>query len=760
MMSHTPNTKPVIARRIRVRGVVQGVGFRPFIYRLAGECGVCGWVLNGPAGVEIHAEADAAALEEFRQRIENRSPPAARIAAVDVFDSRPEGHRDFEIRASSESATPTVRISADLPLCEDCRRELFDPSDPRFQYPYINCTHCGPRYSLIEGLPYDRDRTTMRDWPMCPRCAVQYADPGDRRFHAQPLACPQCGPDYELVYLGRAEPAAVGRPAIREAAAMLRAGYILAVKGIGGYHLACDACNATTVETLRLRKFRKERPLALMASSLDRAAVLVHMGPVHEALLLARERPIVLADARKPLSGIAPDNPTLGVMLPYAPLHDLLFSAGAPDPLVLTSGNRSSEPIAYRDEDARERLGGLADALLLGQRRIARRVDDSIAAVRRGQPVVFRRSRGYAPACVATLPTTAPVLALGADLKNAITLVVQGEAYVSQHIGDLGTLECNRALQETIGDLLAMYQVDPERLVVAHDRHPEFVSTRLAQQVQGARRLAIQHHCAHVASVAAEHGLLEEPLIGVALDGAGLGLDGAIWGCELLCGTVRNGFTRRAWMRPALLPGGDAAARFPVQAAAGFLHETPHLPDLMEPPFSFPNRYLKASRLIAAGVRCFPTTSMGRLFDAAAALLGFVRECSFEGQAAMWLEGLARGAPETTPYAFEGLDYRPLLQALAMDRKRGRPAGEIARAFHVGVAHGLADAVVRLRDETGIRQVALSGGVCQNELIVDGLCDRLEAAGQRVWINRAVPANDGGISLGQAALAVFADASR
>jgi len=430
------------ARRIHVRGIVQGVGFRPYVFRLARAHDLDGWVLNGDDGIRIHVEGSGDALDAFVQALSGSPPPAARIAAIDVEPADIDGVTGFEIRHSEAGRQPTTRISPDLPTCDACLRELFDPSDPRARYPYINCTNCGPRYSIVRALPYDRARTTMAAWPMCAYCSGEYVDPGNRRFHAQPVACPACGPQYRLIG-GSAEWR--GADAIARTAAMLRAGRILAIKGIGGYHLACDAANAATVAELRERKYRKEQAFAVMVRDLASAERTIHLTSDARALLLSPPRPIVLAPARLDLPGVAPDNGDLGVMLPYTPLHHLLFATGAPDCLVMTSGNRSSEPIAYADEDALARLDGLADAFLTGERPIARRVDDSVMRVGAFGPMVLRRSRGLAPAAVALLPPSPPILALGGDLKNSITLVVDGQAYVSQHIGDLSHLDPLRA---------------------------------------------------------------------------------------------------------------------------------------------------------------------------------------------------------------------------------------------------------------------------------------------------------------------------
>jgi hydrogenase maturation protein HypF len=753
---------------IRVRGVVQGVGFRPFVYRLARANTLAGWVLNGEEGVEIYLEGAEPGLRAFVQDLRTQPPPAANISEIEVCRVRPQGLNDFTIRESERRERPTVRISPDLPVCDACLKELFDPTDRRYRYPYINCTNCGPRYTVVLGLPYDRPNTTMQGWPLDSYCDEEYRDPSNRRFHAQPVACRACGPDYSL-HVGD-DAVLGGDESIRKAVQLFEDGSILAVKGLGGYHLACDASNAAAVTTLRERKFRKEKPFALMAKDVDVVRRLIELSPEAERLLTSSARPIVLAPTKAKLGelapGVAPNNNELGVMLPYTPLHHLLFAAGAPEALVMTSANRSSEPIAYEDEEALERLSGIADGFLIGERPIARRVDDSVVRAGVFGPVVLRRARGYAPDAVATIPSERPILALGADLKSAIALVVDGQAFVSQHLGDLGDYRSLRAFRETIQDLMSMYEVRPEELLVAHDSHPEYASTAEAMTLAVPERLAVQHHRAHIASVLAERGDWETRVVGVSFDGAGYGDDGSIWGGEIFLGSIKAGFERVAHLRSAALPGGDAAAQYPVQAASGFLAQIEGLPDLTRAPFNFSDRYSHALELIRKGVRTFATTSVGRLFDAAAALLGFTREITFEGQAAMWLEQLARGAPETEvypfPYAYGELDFRPLLRSMVQDRLRGRRVEQIARAFQRSVARGLCDAVVSIGQSHNLSIVVLSGGVFQNELLLEDLKslsedNPLKIRTNDIWTNHAVPPNDGGISLGQAAIAAFAN---
>jgi hydrogenase maturation protein HypF len=746
------------AYSIKIRGVVQGVGFRPFVYRLASAHALNGWVLNAEDGVSIHVEGEENSLRSFLDEMNAEPPKAASIAEVCVEAATVVGFTDFTIRQSSGEEQPTVRISPDLPVCDDCLRELFDPRDRRYHYPYINCTNCGPRYSVIRGLPYDRPNTTMADWPLDESCAVEHDEPANRRFHAQPVACPACGPHY---YFRSGDDVVRGdEESIRAAVDYLRSGKIVAVKGLGGYHLACDALNGEAVSALRGRKFRKEKPFALMAKNLEVARALVELPLQAETLMTSVARPIVLAPAKAEFPEVSPENDELGVMLPYTPLHHLLFAAGAPDVLVMTSANRSSEPIAYQDEAAIQKLAGIADAFLVGERPVARRVDDSVARAGVLGPTVLRRARGYAPGAAAKLPAGRPILAAGADLKNTITLVVDGQAFVSQHIGDLDHYECLCAFRETIQDLLSMYEIDASQLLVAHDLHPQYLSTLHALTLPAAEHIAAQHHRAHIASVLAERGEWEQRVIGVSFDGTGYGDDGTIWGGEIFFGGVREGFARAAHLRGAALAGGDAAASHPVQAAAGFLAQLNDLPGMTAPPFSLSSRYLDALKLVNTKVRCFDTSSIGRLFDTAAALLGFTRETTFEGQAAMWLERLAKKATAAAAYPFpfagDELDFRPLLQGIICDRLRGRDVSEIARAFQRGIAEGLHVAIATLAREQGIDTVVLSGGVFQNELLLHDLKSLLEPERLRIWTNNVVPANDGGISLGQAALAAFA----
>lgn len=747
-----------IARVFRIYGVVQGVGFRPFVFRIAREHDLTGWVANDSDGVRIHAEGSEESLNSFARDLVTRAPRAAAVAEIRATSAEPQAFTAFSIEQSNGGLSPTTAISPDLPVCDDCLAELFDAPNRRSGYSYINCSACGPRFSIIEALPYDRASTTMRDWQMCEDCRAEFEEPSDRRFHAQPIACAHCGPAYAL--LNETGVIAKGSEAIATAASELRSGRIVAIKGIGGYHLACNAADPMVVAELRQRKFRKEQPFAVMARDLDVARATIQLSPQAEDLLCSPARPIVLGRALVTLDGVAPDTHELGVLLPYTPLHHLLFAANAPDKLLMTSGNRSSEPIAYRDAEARERLSGIADLFLTGERPIARRVDDSVVRVGPAGASILRRSRGYAPLKVSRIPLRQPTLAVGADLKNSVTLVVNGDAIVSQHIGDLSHLGAVESFRETIEDLLNMYRVDRKDLCIVHDLHPQYTSTIHALDLECDRRIGVQHHRAHVASVLAERGAFDERVVGVAFDGTGFGDDGTIWGGEFFVGSIISGFERVAHLRQVTIPGGDAAAQFPVQAAAGLLAEAKiDDPEIMRgEPFLFPNRYAQARKLLSANVRCFRSTSAGRLFDTVAALLGFVRESTYEGQAAMWLENLARtggrGVEMRMPFENGVLDFRPAVISVIELRKKSVGVNDIARAFHRALAAGLAEAVASLCTTHSAKTVVLSGGVFQNQLLLTDLLELVAPSGLQVWTNNLVPPNDGGLSLGQAAMAL------
>jgi hydrogenase maturation protein HypF len=763
-MQHPPGPYEAQTLRVRVRGVVQGVGFRPFVFRLATRLGLSGWVQNDLEGVLMEVSGPPDALETLVRAISAEAPPAARVEQVEVLQQQPGRlPGGFAIIQSEAKGPLTTRISPDLTLCPDCLQELFDPSDRRYRYPFINCTHCGPRYSITLQLPYDRPHTTMRAFAMCPECAAEYHDPHNRRFHAQPIACPVCGPQVHLRN-AQLQPVASQHPALEEAARLLRQGQILALKGLGGYHLACDATCAEAVERLRARKKRRSKPLALMARDLEALSGYVELDEPAQELLQSPERPIVLLPkGPKPLpEALAPDSPDLGVMLPYTPLQHLLFAEGAPPLLVMTSANRSGEPMIYRDEEL-EKLKGLADYFLVGERPIARRVDDSVAALADGRPMLLRRARGFAPAPILQSGRfKRPILALGAMLKNSIALGVGSQVVVSQHLGDLEELEARLAFYETIQDLTQMYRMDLEQTLTVHDLHPDYPSTQYAAELPGPKR-AVQHHQAHIAAVLAEHQCWEETVLGFAFDGAGLGLDGAVWGGEVLVGSLEQGLQRVAHLRYAPLLGGDAAAAFPAQAAVGFLQELSGWEHLL------PERTVQLGRnLLGSRLPIPSTSSIGRLFDTVAALLGFHARQDFEGQAAIWLENLARAAGgartystplarfvlplQNTPGLWEW-DYRTLLDAIVQGLNRDMPREEVAWHFHAALALGVLEAAQVLRETFATSQVVVSGGVWQNRLLHHLALKSLRAQGFEVRWNQLVPPGDGGLALGQLALA-------
>jgi hydrogenase maturation protein HypF len=762
-MTHLPSesntsTLEVVTLQLRVRGVVQGVGFRPFIFRLAKRYGLTGWVLNDANGVLIQVSGDVRTLESFKKSVSSEAPNAAFVESVlELYRRGSKEEKDFIIRESLVTPDITTLISPDLPICDDCLQELFNPTNKRYLYPFINCTNCGPRYSIIEALPYDRPSTTMKQFAMCDFCEDEYHDPSNRRFHAQPVACPECGP--ALRYLSEiGQELAQGEAVVELAAHTLRNGQILAIKGLGGYHLACDARNEEAINKLRERKFRKEKPFALMAKNAEVLEPYVILDDITKELLNSTPRPIVLmAKGEQHLpEALAPDNAELGVMLPYTPLHHLLFDAGAPDLLVMTSANRCSEPIAYKDDEALEHLMGIADAFVTGERPIARRVDDSVVSVFDGKPAIFRRARGYAPSPVLHSERfTKPILALGAGLKNAVTLVTGGYAFVSQHLGDLDNYDSFVAFQEVVQDLTTMYNVDLEQTLITHDLHPDYPSSRYASELPG-RKIAVQHHEAHIASVLAEHDAWDKTILGLSFDGTGLGRDGVIWGGEVFYGGLTQGLERVAHLREACLPGGDAAAKHPEQAAVGFLYE---LDKSLWHSYLDKGTFQVAEFLIDNNLNTPKTTSVGRLFDTVAALCGFRRKMTFEGQAAMWLESQARSVcqvvnnPYALPFDGETWDYRPLLESILLDKRNDVESAIIAYKFHEALARAVTDTAENFSGTYIFDTVALSGGVWQNKLLHRLTLQKLRQAGFEVWWNRQVPPGDGGISLGQAALA-------
>jgi hydrogenase maturation protein HypF len=750
--------------RVRVTGTVQGVGFRPYVYRLAGELSLGGFVLNDAHGVLIEVEGSAPVVDRFLERLPSEAPPLAVVESVVVDQGAvATGEQAFEIRDSVGGDLPDAPVTPDSATCRDCLRELFDPADRRFRYPFINCTNCGPRFTIVRGVPYDRPLTTMAGFTMCAACRAEYEDPGDRRFHAQPNACPACGPSLRLLGSAGGEPVPGGDP-LGRAVAALRAGAIVAIKGIGGYHLACVAGDERAVAALRARKHREDKPFALMAPSLGAAESLVALDAPARELLTAAERPIVLAPRlrhARVAESVAPGAPDLGVMLPYSPLHHLLLDdVGAA--LVMTSANVTDEPIAYRDEDALERLGAIADLFLLHDRPIQTRTDDSVvrAVPRRG---MLRRSRGYVPAALA-LPgdgARTPLLACGAELKNTFCLARGSRAWVSHHIGDLQNYETLRSFTEGIEHFRRLFAVEPE--IVAHDLHPEYLSTKYAMECDGVELLAVQHHHAHLAACLAEHGE-PGPAIGAIFDGTGYGLDGTVWGGELLVGDVRS-FRRVGSLLPVPLPGGDRAIRQPWRmacswlAAAGHGEGEPELPPSLTASVDA-SAWSHVRRLVETGTAAPPTSSMGRLFDAVAALTGVRAEVNYEGQAAIELEAVCDPS-ELGSYPIgltDGpelllIDPREAVAAIAADVEAGESTGAIARRFHRAIADVTVRACASLAVGHDTEIVVLSGGVFHNRLLVESVAGRLAAAGLRVLVPERLPAGDGGISFGQAAVA-------
>ncbi len=766
------------AQLIRVRGVVQGVGFRPFVYGLATGLGLAGWVRNTSAGVEIALEGTAEALARFRYGLVAQAPPLARIEEVVVEPAALAGARGFAIRESLAEDGVYQLVSPDISICEDCRRELFDPQDRRYRYPFTNCTNCGPRFTIIRDIPYDRPQTTMAAFTMCPACQAEYDDPRNRRFHAQPNACPVCGPHVTLM-TARGEVLAEREEAIGAARRALAEGRILALKGLGGYHLACDAVSDTAVATLRQRKARPHKPLAVMVADLETAARLGKVSPAEAELLRSPQRPIVLLEARptSPLAAdVAPGTGTIGVMLPYTPLHYLLLerAPGYPPALVMTSGNMTEEPIAMDNDEALARLGAIADLFLVHNRDIYARYDDSVWFVPGGQPQPIRRARGYAPFPI-KLPFRAPqVLACGPELKNTFCYTRDEYAFLSPHIGDLENLETLEHFERSLALYRQLFRLEPR--IVAYDLHPEYLATKYARERWGADAgvtlVGVQHHHAHIAACLADNGQ-SGPVIGVAFDGTGYGTDGAIWGGEFLVADL-HGFRRAGRLAEFPLPGGAAAIRRPYRTALGLLAAA-GLDAAAWPGRGAldPQEVEIVGRQVARGLNAPQTTSAGRLFDAVAALIGVRGDTTYEAQAAMELEAVALGAHRSvapyplavrpSPWKGEGegpsegegwvVDWRPMLDALLGDLRAGAKPAHMAARFHVGVAQAIVEAVACIAADTGLRTVALSGGCFQNRLLVGQTVRRLEEAGFAVLVHRQVPANDGGVALGQAAIA-------
>jgi hydrogenase maturation protein HypF len=743
--------------RVRVEGTVQGVGFRPYVYRLSRELGLAGYVLNDERGVLLEVEGSDPEVAVFLRRLEKEAPPLAVLERLACEECEPLHAPDaFEIRPSVAGGPADAPVSPDTATCPECVRELFDPGDRRYRYPFINCTNCGPRFTIVRGVPYDRPLTTMAGFVMCPACQAEYDDPADRRFHAQPNACPVCGPSLSLRHAGSRD---VGGDAVRAAAALLGDGRIVAVKGVGGYHLACLSDDRDAVAELRARKHREDKPFALMAPDLNAAERLVQLGRTERGLLLSSQRPIVLARrrARAPIApAVAPGAPELGVMLPYSPLHHLLL-ADVSSPLVMTSGNVSDEPIAYRDEDALERLAGIADAFLVHDRPIQTRTDDSVVRARGSRTAFLRRSRGYVPASI-PLPGTGspvPLLACGAELKNTFCVAKGLRAWVSHHIGDLENYETLASFTAGVEHFQRLFDVEPE--VVAYDLHPEYLSTKYALERHGVELLAVQHHHAHLAACLAEHGESDpgRPAVGAIFDGAGYGTDGTIWGGEILCGSIRD-FTRAGHLLPVRLPGGARAIREPWRMACAWL-----VASGIEPPA----RWWAIAELVHSGVASPWTTSVGRLFDAVAALTGVRTSVNYEGQAAIELEACCDpSASGRYPVGVEAgvIDPRETIAAIAADVRRRVSTGVIASRFHAAIAHATVEACAQAAAERGTEVVVLAGGVFANRRLLELTASGLTAEGLRVLTPERLPAGDGAISYGQAAVAAarIGEASR
>lgn len=739
--------------KIAIHGAVQGVGFRPFVWRLATELKLTGWVLNSAQGVHIEAEGTKAQLDEFLQRLTRDKPPHAFIQSLEYSWLDPVGSSAFEIRHSDESGHKTALILPDIATCPECVREIFDPHDRRYRYPFTNCTNCGPRFSIIEALPYDRPNTTMKKFPMCSDCQAEYDDPSNRRFHAQPNACPTCGPHLEL-WDRQGALVAQHDDALRQAAQAIRNGRIVAVKGLGGFHLICDARDEQAVHELRRRKHRQEKPLALMYPSLELVKAHCEVSKLEERWLTAAEAPIVLVRRKEHAQiapTVAPRTPYLGVMLPYTPLHHLLM-AELGFPVVATSGNLSDEPICTDEREALTRLNRIADLFLVHNRPIARHVDDSIVRIIAGRELVLRRARGFAPLPIhlqmeRAKPKT--VLAVGAHLKNTVALAVGPNAFVSQHIGDLETPQAFEAFQRVIADFERLYEAHPR--IIACDLHPDYLSTQYAQGHK-LPKLSVQHHYAHVLACMAENEL-DGPVLGVSWDGTGYGLDGTIWGGEFLLAT-RESFTRVAYLRPFRLPGGEHAVREPRRSALGVLYELygDALFSMTEfaPVRAFSERELEILRtMLQKDLNSPYTSSVGRLFDALASIVGLRQINRFEGQAAMELEFALHGIETDESYDFalseETLDWGPMLRSLVGDVRDSVSVGKIAAKFH----KTLVEMIVAVARRVGEERVVLTGGCFQNLYLTERAIARLREEGFRVYWHQRIPPNDGGIALGQ-----------
>ena len=749
--------------RVTVKGIVQGVGFRPFVYKLAQRLSLRGWVRNTNEGVELEANGDEAALQTFLDALRQEAPPLAHIDEITVTRRSPNGHVSFEIKESQVGASGFQPISPDLATCPDCLRELFDPADRHFRYPFVNCTHCGPRFTIIRDLPYDRPLTTMAGFGMCAQCASEFQEPSNRRYHAQPVSCPICGPQIWLVQ--GEEVVKDQEESLRRVRRLVAEGQIVAIKGLGGFHLACDARNPNAVAMLRRRKARPDKPLGLMLADVEAILRYCEASQAELAELQSARRPILLLRPR-PDCGIAqevaPRQNLLGVMLPYTPLHYLLLEKadGIPDGWVMTSGNRSEEPILTDNATAQTQLGQLAAAFLMHNRPIEAGMDDSVVRVdaQTGKLAPVRRARGYAPGPVHLAWSAAPTLAAGAEQKSTFCLARKNYAFVSQHIGDLSNFETLQAYEHSIAHNERLFRVQPE--LIAHDLHPDYLSTRYAlrrAERQGIATLAVQHHHAHIAACMAEHGLPANSLvIGFAFDGTGYGTDGAIWGGEVLLAGYRE-YLRAYHLNYMPMPGGDLAVKQTWRLALAWLNL---LGIEAEPALGTaqvtPEMLRGARRQLATGLNAPLSSSMGRLFDSVAALAGLRTAVSYEGQAAIELENCS-DPDDGTGYAFEvgegSFSAEGVIRGLLADRAAKVSLGRIAARFHNGVADLVLELAENVRRRDGLETVVLSGGVWQNMTLLAATRARLEAAKFQLYTHHQVPANDGGISLGQAAVA-------
>lgn len=770
-----PPIAPVIRRQIQVRGVVQGVGFRPFVYKLARSLGLTGYVFNSSSGVTIEIEGGEEELNTFLEALKGEPPELADITGIAVSEIEIRGGAEFSILQSREEAGEFALVSSDVGTCDACWRDFGDRLNRRFGYPFTNCTHCGPRYTIIRDIPYDRATTTMAGFTMCRQCRAEYEDPEDRRFHAQPNACGVCGPSLALVMRGSsladcsfAETDSL--PMIRKTRRLLREGKIVAVKGLGGFLLACDATNETSVAELRRRKRRPDKPFALMVRDITGVKALCEVSAEDEAALLSLRRPIVILprlEGTGLAGGVAPGNKTVGVMLPYTPLHYLLFSDSAEmdsefAALVMTSGNLSEEPIVVSNTEAIRRLDGVADWFLLHNRDIAMRVDDSVVRTFERRERVLRRSRGFVPQAIDLGLDMEEVLAFGGELKNTFCLTKSHYAILSQHIGDLENYETMQFFEETLVRMKHLFKVAPR--VVAHDLHPGYMSTRMAvvaaTEAGIERRIGVQHHHAHIASCMIENHLRGK-VIGVALDGTGFGTDGRIWGGEFLVADFA-GFVRRAHLRNVLLPGGDAAVRQPWRMALSYLRDTfgGQIPERVACFRGVAGKQFGVvNAMLSRRVQTVETSSCGRLFDAVAALVGVASEVTFEGQAAIALE-MATVRNVDGRYGFEVedgepavLDFRPMIVDVVQDVLAGRPVGEISARFHNTLSAAIVEVCCRIRNNDAVDRVCLSGGTFQNLYLLHATVVELRRRGFGVFLHARVPANDGGISLGQAVVA-------